>query len=154
MSKTRVFVSFDRENDSDLHALLNAQSKRSGSTFEVMASRNHKGSRPEWGPEARAEIREADEVLVICGENTTNPFSFRLNWRSRKKKRSRTCCSGDDGTRCARDRTARESGIPCTAGRVSSWRVRSARRLKMPHPWLSPKTANACNRKRHQNHRG
>ena len=70
MSKTRVFVSFDRENDSDLHALLNAQSKRSGSTFEVMASRNHKGSRPEWGPEARAEIREADEVLVICGENT------------------------------------------------------------------------------------
>lgn len=70
MSKTRVFVSFDRENDSDLHDLLNAQSKRSGSTFEVMASRNHKGSRPEWGPEARTEIRDSDEVLFICGENT------------------------------------------------------------------------------------
>ncbi len=70
MSRTQVFVSFDRENDADLHDLLKAQSKRPGSTFEVMASEKGSTSQSEWGSTARTEICAADEVLVICGENT------------------------------------------------------------------------------------
>jgi hypothetical protein len=70
MNRTRIFVSFDRENDKDLCDLLSAQSRRPGSTFEVMRGQHGKGSRADWGSGARTEIRAADEVLVICGEKT------------------------------------------------------------------------------------
>lgn len=70
MTQTRVFVSFDRENDADLGELLNLQSRRPGSTFKVIKSPNGDASDPGWGADARAEIQAADEVLVICGEDT------------------------------------------------------------------------------------
>jgi hypothetical protein len=70
VSRTRVFVSFDRENDADLGALLNAQSRRPGSTFDVMKSQHRKTARPGWDTDTRTQIRAADEFLVICGENT------------------------------------------------------------------------------------
>jgi hypothetical protein len=70
MKATRVFVSFDRANDSDLSELLDAHSRRPGATFDVMKNRCRRASHPGWGSDARTEIRAADEVLVICGENT------------------------------------------------------------------------------------
>lgn len=70
MSRTRVFVSFDRENDADLVALLRAQAKRPESTFDVVPNA-HGGSSHEFSEErARAEIQSADEVVVICGVHT------------------------------------------------------------------------------------
>lgn len=70
MARIRVFVSFDREHDADLVALLRAQATRPDSTFELLPS-------PQGGPNselsedrARGEIRAADEVVVICGEHT------------------------------------------------------------------------------------
>ncbi|MBK7952290.1 MAG: TIR domain-containing protein [Deltaproteobacteria bacterium] len=70
MARTRVFVSFDREHDADLVALLRAQAKRPDSTFEILP-RAHGASAGET-PEAvmRSEIQAADEVLVLCGEHT------------------------------------------------------------------------------------
>ena len=70
MTRTRIYVSFDRENDSDLSELLNAQSQRPGSTFEVMKGQHRKTAHPGWDTETRTEIRAADEILVICGEHT------------------------------------------------------------------------------------
>lgn len=70
MNLTRVFVSFDREHDRDLSELLDAHSRRPGANFEVMKNRCRKASHPDWGTDARTEILAADEVLVICGENT------------------------------------------------------------------------------------
>jgi hypothetical protein len=70
MTRTRIYVSFDRENDSDLSELLNAQSRRPGSTFEVMKSQHHKTARPGWDTDTRTRIQAADEILVICGEHT------------------------------------------------------------------------------------
>jgi hypothetical protein len=70
MTQTRIYVSFDRENDSDLSDLLNAQSHRPGSTFEVMKSPNRKTAHPGWDTDTRAQILAADEILVICGEHT------------------------------------------------------------------------------------
>lgn len=70
MARTRVFVSFDRENDADLVALLRSQAKRPGSSFEILHGA-HGGSANELSVEkARAEIQAADEVVVICGEHT------------------------------------------------------------------------------------
>ena len=70
MTRTRIYVSFDRENDKDLSEVLNAQSNRPGSTFEIVQSAKGNASHLGWGDGARTEIRAADEVLVICGEST------------------------------------------------------------------------------------
>lgn len=70
MARTRVFVSFDRENDADLVALLRSQAKQPGSTFEIHPGASG-GSASELSEEkARAEIQAVDEVVVICGEHT------------------------------------------------------------------------------------
>ncbi len=70
MTRTRVFVSFDRENDADLLALLRSQAKQPGSSFEILPGAPG-GSADEVSEErARTEIQAADEVVVICGEHT------------------------------------------------------------------------------------
>jgi hypothetical protein len=70
MARTRVYVSFDREHDADLGALLRAQAKRPGSTFEI-TSRVAAASDDDVPDEsARSEIQAADELVVLCGEHT------------------------------------------------------------------------------------
>lgn len=70
MNRTRLFVSFDRENDSDLGKLLHAQSERTGAMFEIVNDVCRKSFHPVSDADARTGIRAADEVLFICGENT------------------------------------------------------------------------------------
>jgi hypothetical protein len=70
MTRTRIFVSFDRENDADLGALLRAQAKRPGSSFEILPDVRGASSTDDSDATVRAEIQAADEVLVICGEQT------------------------------------------------------------------------------------
>ncbi len=78
MARTRVFVSFDREHDADLVALLRSQAKRSDSTFEIVpnaagAPRDDVGNDASCNTAsdaARAAIQSADEVVVICGEHS------------------------------------------------------------------------------------
>ena len=74
MARTRVFVSFDREHDADLVALLRSQAKRTDSTFEIVpltAGTPRQGdSNDAPSDAARAAIQSADEVVVICGEHS------------------------------------------------------------------------------------
>lgn len=70
MSRTRIFLSFDHENDSDLSELLTAQSRRPGSTFEIIGSRREDRKPHTFGSDCRPDIQSADEVVVICGEHT------------------------------------------------------------------------------------
>ena len=68
--KIRVFVSYDREHDEDLHDLLVEQASRSASRFQI--SGRSKALAPadlsdQW---LHREIRKADQVIVICGEHT------------------------------------------------------------------------------------
>lgn len=66
MAATRVFISYDYDNDSDLKTLLVGQSKRSDSPF-VIADWSIKVASPGWREEARRRIRASDVVVVICG---------------------------------------------------------------------------------------
>lgn len=66
----RVHLSFDVEHDADLSDLLAVQSLRGGSGFEVV-SRSSPGVMSErWERDTRRRIRDADEVIVICGEHS------------------------------------------------------------------------------------
>ena len=70
MTKVRVFMSFDLENDKDLHDLLLEQCSRQASAFEISAESEAGMMTARWDERVRHRICEADEVLVICGEHT------------------------------------------------------------------------------------
>jgi hypothetical protein len=68
--RVRIFVIFDTEHDADLYALLRAQSHSPGCEFTVMGG-SERPSHTELGrARVRSRIREADQVIIICGEHT------------------------------------------------------------------------------------
>jgi len=68
--RVRIFVSYDREHDVDLHARLLEQASKSMSGFEVSTRSRARVTADPRDEALRREIREADEVIVICGEHT------------------------------------------------------------------------------------
>ncbi len=70
MSKTNVFVSFDTDHDGDLYELLLAQSQAACSEFGVSGGSDRLPSTVVGSESVRRQIRESDQVIVICGEHT------------------------------------------------------------------------------------
>jgi hypothetical protein len=68
MSQARVYVSFDLDHDRELYDRLLAQARGSG--FCVSGESELSSSYECWSGRARCRIREADEVIVICGEHS------------------------------------------------------------------------------------
>ena len=66
----RVFVSYDREHDGDLHDRLVEQASKLTFGFEISARSRARVPTDRWDEGLRREIREADEVIIICGEHT------------------------------------------------------------------------------------
>jgi hypothetical protein len=69
-NKIRVFVSYDREHDGELHDLIVEQASKGASGFEISARSRPQSPTDLWDEGLRREIRAADEVIVICGERT------------------------------------------------------------------------------------
>lgn len=69
MAKTRVFVSFDYDNDVDLKNLFVGQAKNEDSPFDI-ADWSIKDASPGWKSDARKRIRASDVVAVISGQET------------------------------------------------------------------------------------
>jgi hypothetical protein len=72
MSTIRVFVSFDLEHDVELYELLLAQSRTASFGFTVVGASERSTAADISGDRVRRRIREADQVIVICGEHTEN----------------------------------------------------------------------------------
>lgn len=70
MSKKRVFISFDYDNDSDLKNLLVGQARNSDSPFEITDMSIKEAIAKDWTENARRRIKGCDVVIVICGEYT------------------------------------------------------------------------------------
>ena len=68
MSHARVYVSFDIDHDRELYERLLTQARGSG--FCVSGESELVSSYDCWAERARRRIREADEVIVICGEHS------------------------------------------------------------------------------------
>ena len=71
MYKTRVFVSFDFDNDKTLKEFIIGQSKNPDSPFEV-TDWSMKEAAPEknWEEEAEKRIKRVEVVLVMVGSET------------------------------------------------------------------------------------
>lgn len=72
MPNVRVFMSFDPDNDEDLHDLLLEQSRRQSSGFVISARSDTATMTDRWDERVRRQISEVDEVIVICGEHTAS----------------------------------------------------------------------------------
>ena len=70
MSRVHVYVSFDIEHDEDLYELLLAQSRTPSSGFAVLGGTKRSTTAYLATESVRRRIREADQVIVICGEHT------------------------------------------------------------------------------------
>lgn len=70
-AKTRVFVSFDFDNDKALKDLIIGQAKNEDSPFEV-ADHSLKEAAPErdWETKARAAISRSEKFVVMLGPKT------------------------------------------------------------------------------------
>lgn len=71
MSKKRVFISFDFDNDLNLKNLLAGQAKLTDSPFEI-SDWSLKEAAPEkdWEEKALAKIKRSEIVVVIAGAST------------------------------------------------------------------------------------
>lgn len=71
MAKTRVFVSFDFDNDKTLKEFIIGQAKLPDSPFEVV-DHSLKEAAPEWNWESKAHaaIARADKFIVMLGSKT------------------------------------------------------------------------------------
>ena len=66
----RIFTSFDVDHDGDLFDRILVQSRSGVSGFEISARSEPGEAALAWQERARRRIRDADEVIVICGQHT------------------------------------------------------------------------------------
>lgn len=85
MSKVPVFISFDYDNDKDLKELLVGQSRNNDSPFEIV-DHSIKQASADWKGQARARIRRADQVIVICGKHTDSATGINVEIRITKEE--------------------------------------------------------------------
>ncbi len=70
MRKSRAYISFDFDHDSDLKTLLVGQAKNPSSPFEIVDMSIKEVISDNWKANARRRIKSCDVVIVICGQYT------------------------------------------------------------------------------------
>ena len=71
MAKTRLFVSFDFDNDRTLRDFIIGQARNADSPFEVTdVSLNEAAPERDWETKARRAISGADKFVIMVGPNT------------------------------------------------------------------------------------
>ena len=70
IDKTKVFISFDYDNDFDLKTLLAGQAKYNASPFEIADWSVKEHLTGDWKAKVRSKLRRVDQMIVICGRRT------------------------------------------------------------------------------------
>ena len=86
MSRARVYVSFDIEHDRELYERLRAES--GGAGFSVSGGSEYLSATDVWDASVRRRIREADEVIVICGEHSGSSTGMSSELRIAREERT------------------------------------------------------------------
>lgn len=67
---TRLFISYDYDNDATLKEFLVGQAKNDDSPFEFADASVKAHLTGDWEEKVRGRIDRADQVAVICGKHT------------------------------------------------------------------------------------
>jgi len=118
MAKTKVFLSYDYEHDSDMKNNLVAESKRDDSPFSINdLSLREKVS--DWQQKARTAIEGCDVFVVLLGDNTHQASGVRREVRMARQI----------GKRRFQLRKQRHSPKPLEgAGAVIPWKWRNLKK--------------------------
>jgi hypothetical protein len=136
MTDLRIHVSFDPENDRDLHDRLAAESGRS--SYDVV-SRSEAGETSEaWMSRARGRISGCDEVVVICGEHTDESAAVSLELAiAQQEEKPYVLIWGRRESMCKKPKAARhDDGIyswtPTVLANQLAYGMRRAREPEIP----------------------
>lgn len=72
MDRVRVFLCFDPEHDEDLRDRLVDEATRTSAGFEVVDRSDGGPLSDHWADRVRSRIASVDEVIVLCGEHTSD----------------------------------------------------------------------------------
>lgn len=113
--RIRVFVSYDRDSDADLFDLLSEKASKQSCRFEITGRSNGQSATESEGALRRA-IREADQVIVICGEHTQNSVTMSSELRvAQEEERPYVLLWGRRERMCTKPMTAK------SADAIYSW---------------------------------
>jgi hypothetical protein len=114
-NRIRVFVSYDLEADGDLFELLAEKASKGSCRFEVTA-RSSAQSAKESDQALRRAIREADQVIVICGEHADSSVTMATELRvAQEEERPYVLLWGRRERMCTKPMTAK------SADAIYSW---------------------------------
>lgn len=72
MTKQRIFISFDYDNDSDIKILLAGQAKLEDSPFDFTDASVKEHLTGDWKEKVKRRLKNCDQVIVLCGTQTHN----------------------------------------------------------------------------------
>ena len=81
MNDVHVFVSFDLEHDRELYEMILAQSRTQSSGFLIVGSSNRATAHSLCSEKTLHAIREANQLIVICGEHSESSASMTAELR-------------------------------------------------------------------------
>jgi GH24 family phage-related lysozyme (muramidase) len=113
--RIRVFVSYDRETDGDLFDLLAEKASKQSCRFEITARSGGQSARESEAALRRA-IRDADQVIVICGDHTQSSVTMATELRvAQEEERPYVLLWGRRERMCTKPLTAK------SADAIYSW---------------------------------
>ncbi len=87
MAESRVFVSFDFDNDEELKHTLVGQARLSNSPFSIQDWSVKEEMTGDWVEKVRRRIRAVDLVIIICGRHTHQATGVATELNIAKKER-------------------------------------------------------------------
>jgi hypothetical protein len=110
MAKSRVFISFDVDNDADAKTMLVGQAAHSDSPFDFKDASVKEHLPGDWKDKIRRRMDNVDIVVVLCGTktHTANGVAHELEIARDKKKSYFLLAAYSDKT-CTKPTTALDS---------------------------------------------
>jgi hypothetical protein len=134
--RVRIFVSYDREHDADLLDQLDEQASRATSGFEISGRSATRCPTDHWDEALRCKIREADQVIVICGQHTDHSNRVGAELRiAQEEERPYTLLWGRREPMCTKPTTARPADTMYSwTPEILQTQISTRRRLAEPDP--------------------
>lgn len=110
VTKKRVFISFDYDNDEGAKTMLAGQAKLEDSPFDFKDASVKEHMTGDWKEKVKRRMDNIDAVVVLCGENTHTAagVSAELNIAKEKNKDYFLLAAYSDKT-CTKPKSASSS---------------------------------------------